>query len=68
MAAVRSLLARVRRLEHEETPPILAKFGGHEGWAAFEAEAQAGIAEGRYDSRDMTVVIRCLRHWIGLSF
>lgn len=38
--------------------------GGEEGWAAFEADAEAGLAEGRYDSRDTPVVIASLRRWI----
>ncbi len=66
MAAIRSLLARVVKLEVDQVPPVLAKFGGEEGWAAFEAEAEAGIAEGRYDSRDMPVVIASLMRWIRL--
>jgi len=61
MAAIRSMLARVAKLEVEQVPPILAKFGGEEGWATFEAEVEAGIAEGRYDSRDMPAVIEALR-------
>ena len=66
MAAIRSLLARVVKLEVDQVPPVLAKFGGEEGWAAFEAEAEAGIAEGRYDSRDMPVFIASLMRWIRL--
>jgi hypothetical protein len=44
--------------------PVLAKLGGEQGWAAFQAEADAGIAAGRYDSRDMPVVIAALRGWL----
>ncbi len=66
MAAIRSMLARVAKLEVEQVPPLLVKFGGEDGWAAFEAEAEAGIAEGRYDRRDMPVVIASLRRWIQL--
>lgn len=64
MAAIRSMLARVAKLEVEQVPPLLAKFGGEEGWLAFEAEAQAGVAQGRYDSRDMPVIIKALRRWL----
>lgn len=64
MAAIRSMLARVAKLEVEQVPPLLAKFGGEEGWAAFQAEAEAGVAEGRYDRRDMPIVVRCLRRWV----
>ena len=63
MAAIRSMLARMAKLEVEQVPPVLAKFGGEEGWAAFEEEAEAGIAEGRYD-RELAVVVRCLQRWI----
>lgn len=66
MAAIRSMLARVAKLEVEQVPPLLARFGGEEGWAAFETETAAGIAEGRYDRRDMPVVIASLRRWIQL--
>ncbi|MNY17547.1 hypothetical protein D3C86_1508690 [compost metagenome] len=64
MAATRSMLARVAKLEVERVPPVLAKFGGEEGWAAFEAETEAGVAEGRFDSRDMPVILACLRRWV----
>ncbi len=64
MAAIRSMLARVAKLEVEQVPPLLAKFGGAEGWAAFEAETEAGIADGQYDGRDMPVVLRCLQRWL----
>lgn len=60
------MLARVAKLEVEDVPPLLAKFGGEEGWAAFQAEAEAGVAEGRLDSRDMPVVVHCLRRWVTL--
>lgn len=63
MAAIRSMLARVAKLEVEQVPPLLAKFGGEEGWAAFEAETEAGIAEGRYD-RELALVIAGLRRWM----
>lgn len=64
MAAIRSMLARVAKLEVEQVPPLLAKFGGEEGWAAFQAEAEAGVAEGRYDRRDMPVILRSIQRWL----
>lgn len=67
MVAVRSMLARVRQLEIEKVHPILAAIGGMPGWAAVQAEVAAGIPEGRYDSRDMPVVMRCLCRWVGPS-
>lgn len=63
MAAIRSMLARVAKLEVEQVPPLLAKFGGEEGWAAFEAETEAGIVEGRYDS-ELALVVAGLRRWV----
>lgn len=65
MASVKSMMARTAKLEFQHVPPILAKFGGPEGWAAFEANATAGIADGRYDSRDIPVVVEALRSWLG---
>ncbi|OWR20974.1 hypothetical protein CD944_06860 [Brevundimonas diminuta] len=67
MAAIRSMLARMAKLEVEQVPPVLAKFGGEEGWAAFEAETETGIAEGRYDSRDMPAVLKALQAWLHLG-
>lgn len=67
MVAIRTLLARVRKLEVERMNPMLAKFGGPDGWAAFEADAQAGVAEARYDRRDIPAVIASLRRWFGHS-
>ena len=59
------MLTRVRRLEIEKAHPIYARIGGQAGWAAVEAEAAVGVADGRYDSRDMPVVMACLRRWLG---
>lgn len=61
------MLARVRQLEIEKVHPILAQMGGEAGWADVEAKVGAGITEGRYDRRDMPVVMRCLCRWIGLN-
>jgi hypothetical protein len=64
MAAVRALLNRVAKLEVSKVPPVLAMMGGEEGWAAFEADAEAGLADGRYDPRDTPVVIASLKRWL----
>lgn len=61
----RALLARVRKLEAERVSPILAKLGGEEGLAAFEAEVAAGMKDGRYDPRDTPVILASLRRWMG---
>lgn len=66
MATARSLLARARRLQDSENP-VLAKLGGQQGWEEFQAEAEAGIASGRYDSQDMPVVVAALRGWINVT-
>jgi len=61
MPAVRSLLARVARLEQANLSPWLHLIGP---FAEFEAEVQAGIAEGRYDPRDMAVVLVSVKRWM----
>jgi hypothetical protein len=60
--SVRSMQARVRRLEHSRVSlsPIVAAFGS---FAAFETHCDAEIAGGRLDPRDFPVVIMCLRGW-----
>lgn len=63
MTAVRSLLARVQRLEQARTAPrspFEAAYGSFDGFAG---EVQAGIASGTYDERDMPLVLNCLRRW-----
>ncbi len=64
MTTVRAMLNRVQKLETAKVSPVLAMVGGADGWAAFEAETEAGIADGRYDKRDMPVVMACLRRWL----
>ena len=66
MTTVRALLNRVAKLEVSKVPPVLAMMGGEEGWAAFEADAEAGLADGRYDSRDTPVILASLRRWVTL--
>ena len=60
--AVRSLLARVAKLEQARTPtsPVELWFGSIE---AFSEEMRAGIATGIYDQRDMPVVIAGVERW-----
>lgn len=66
MATARTLLARVHKLAQDRENPLLALLGGQQGWEQFQAEAEEGIAAGRYDSRDMPVVIEALRSWLSL--
>tara|TARA_R110002051_G_scaffold243798_1_gene303777 strand:- start:3318 stop:3560 length:243 start_codon:yes stop_codon:yes gene_type:complete len=58
------MLARVRQLEIEKVHPILARLGGEAGWAEVRADVEVGLSEGRYDRRDMLVVMACMRYWI----
>jgi hypothetical protein len=64
VATARSLLHRVRALESARVHPLLGKIGGAVGWAAVKDEVEAGIAEGRYDSREVPGVILCLERWL----
>lgn len=64
MAGVRTLLARTRRLQAAKVHPVLAAVGGPPGWDAFQAEARAGVTEGRYDSRDVPIVVAALQCWL----
>lgn len=61
MTTVRAMLNRVQKRDTGQVSPILAMIGGAGGWAAMEADVEAGLTDGRYDSRDMPVVIACLR-------
>lgn len=56
---VRSLIARVQRLEQSVAPPKTA-FGDLEVW---EAEAQEGIDAGKLCPLDAPIVLRCIRRW-----
>jgi len=64
VATAQALLNRVRALESAREHPLLAKIGGAVGWAAVKDEVEAGLAGGRYDNRDVPVVIRCLDRWL----
>lgn len=66
MTTVRAMLNRVQKLETAKVSPVLAMVGGADGWAAIEAEVEAGLACGRYDRLDMPVVMACLRRWIAM--
>lgn len=63
MSGVRSLLARVQRLEQARIAPrspFEAAFGSFD---AFAADTQAGIDAGQFDSRDMPAVVNSIRRW-----
>jgi len=62
MSGVRSMLARVRRLETARTviSPFVRAFGSLD---AFENAAQAGVDAGTLDRRDMADVVACVQRW-----
>ena len=62
MAGVRSMLARVQRLEQSRSPtsPFERAYGSLDAW---EAECRAGIDAGVLDSRDVPVVVMAVRRW-----
>lgn len=61
MAAVRALKARVRRLERSPDTSLRAAIGSFE---KFEHECQIGVELGKFDKRDMPVVVKCVKRWI----
>ncbi|ODU80988.1 MAG: hypothetical protein ABT10_15445 [Novosphingobium sp. SCN 63-17] len=63
MTAVRSLLARVQRLEQARTAPRSPFEAAYGSFDAFAGEVQANVANGTYDERDMPLVLNCLRRW-----
>lgn len=63
MAGVRSMLARVRRIEAVRAPvrsPISRDYGSFD---AFAAECDAMMAAGKLDRHDFPVILYCLRKW-----
>lgn len=62
MSVVRSMLARVRRLEAARTvmSPFVRAFGSLD---AFVDAAQAGVDAGTLDRRDMADVVACVHRW-----
>ena len=63
MPALRTMFARVQRLEKARCAPrspFEVAYGSLEAW---EADARAGIVDGRSDPVDMAVVITSIRRW-----
>lgn len=58
--AVRSLLARVARLEQARVAPWAALIGTPE---QFAADCQRGVDEGRFDRLDMPAVVVAVTRW-----
>ena len=61
MADTRGMLARLRKLERANVPPLFKFIGSPE---ELEEHAQTGIAAGCYDPRDMSLVIKAVRRWL----
>jgi hypothetical protein len=63
MSAVRSLFARVQRLEQARIAFRSSFEAAYGSFNAFAAATQAGIDAGQFDSREMLVVLNCIRRW-----
>lgn len=63
MAATRALLARVQRLEQARIAPRSPFEAAYGSFDTFAAETQAGIDAGQFDSREMPLVLNCIRRW-----
>ena len=61
--AVRSLLARVQRIEAERAPVVSPFVRAYGSFDAFADDCEDGIANGELDRADMTTVLHCLRRW-----
>lgn len=64
MATARALLARVHKLGQDRAHPILAQLGGQHGWEALQIDADRGVADGRYDPRDLPMVVAAISAWL----
>ena len=61
MADTRGMLARLRKLERANVPPLFKFIGSPE---ELEEHAQTSIAADCYDPRDMPLVIKAVRRWL----
>lgn len=59
MAGRRALLARVSRLERVRESPVFVHLASPE----FEAEMRAGVEAGRYDAKDMEIILASVQKW-----
>ena len=59
MAGRRALLERVRRLERTRETPVFLHLASPE----FEAKMRAGVDAGRYDAKDMAIVLASVQKW-----
>lgn len=63
MVTVRTLLARVARLERADAPAVSPFEKGYGSVEAFAGSVRAGIDGGYLDSRDGPVVLAAVRRW-----
>lgn len=63
MASPRALLARVAALERARVTPRSPFEAAYGSFGAFATDTQTGIVSGQFDSRDMPVVLNCIRRW-----
>lgn len=61
MSVVKSMRARVQRLEHARVTPLQRMLGTPD---QFAAECQAGVDAGIYDRRDMPAIVASVRRWM----
>ena len=59
--SVRTMLARVQRLEHVRTSQLVRRIGPIE---EFDALVRDGIAAGQLDARDAPMVLASVRRWV----
>jgi hypothetical protein len=59
VAGRRALLARVSRLERTRESPVFVHLASPE----FEAEMRAGVEVGRYDAKDMEIILASVQKW-----
>lgn len=63
MSGVRSMLARVVKLEQARAAPRSPFEAAWGSLDAFADEVQAGIDAGTYDRIDMPIIVNCIRRW-----
>jgi hypothetical protein len=63
MSGVRSMLARVQRLEQARTAPRSLFEAAWGSLDAFEADTQAEIDAGMLCGTDMPIIIACIKRW-----
>lgn len=63
MTAVRSLLARVQRLEQARIAPRSTFEAAYGSFDASAGEVQMGIDADHFDRPEMSVILNCIRRW-----